>query len=199
MKPQTFIFFGKSGAGKGTQVELLQQYLRKNDPETDILYIETGKIFRDFLEKDNYTAKHIKEILGAGKLLPAFLPIFMWSQSFIEESNNTEHWVMDGVCRRPEESPALVGALDFYDRKDVYVILIDVSNEWASEKLLARGRSDDTEEKIKTRLDWFEDNVIPSINYFKEKTDLNVLRINGEQTIEEVHQEVIDSVFNDKA
>ena len=32
-KPQTFIFVGRSGSGKGTQIELLQKYIKEQMPE----------------------------------------------------------------------------------------------------------------------------------------------------------------------
>lgn len=57
MTPQTFIFFGPSGSGKGTQARLLIEYLEKKDPERKTVYIETGRRFRDFITEASYTAK----------------------------------------------------------------------------------------------------------------------------------------------
>jgi hypothetical protein len=49
MKLQTFIFIGRSGCGKGTQVALLQEYIKTRDHKRPILYIETGERFRNLL------------------------------------------------------------------------------------------------------------------------------------------------------
>lgn len=195
----TIILYGKSGAGKGTQADLLLKYLKDNF-NRDPIYVETGKGFRAFSEKDTYSAKLVKKTLEEGGLLPEFLPIWVWTDRLLEKVENKEDWVLDGLCRRLPEAPILDSAFNFFNRKNRFVVEIDVSNEWAKEKLLNRGRSDDNEKDIKTRLNWYEENTRPAIDYFKEKDGYDYLRINGEQTIEKVHKEVISKVFkNDSA
>jgi len=76
----------------------------------------------------------------------------------------------------------------------LYVIIINVSRDWAIKLLLARGRHDDNEEDINSRLDWYETNVVPAINFFKEHTDYKILEVDGEATIEEVHKRIIESL-----
>jgi len=76
-------------------------------------------------------------------------------------------------------------------------ILIDVSREWAKDKLLKRKRTDDTEERINRRLDYYEKYVQPAADYYERQSKNKLARINGEQSIEEVHQEIIKKVFND--
>ena len=75
-KPQTYIFFGRSGSGKGTQAELLIKYLQEQKRE--VLYIETGRVFREFMEQDSYSARLTREMLSGGGLLPVFLPVWIW-------------------------------------------------------------------------------------------------------------------------
>ena len=63
MVPQTFIFIGRSGCGKGTQSELLHKYLDEHDKEEHLIfYLETGARFRDFIAKDNFTSKLAKKV-----------------------------------------------------------------------------------------------------------------------------------------
>lgn len=188
--PRTFILFGKSGSGKGTQANLLIEKIKKEGREA--LYIETGERFREFAEKDNFTAKKTKETMSTGGLLPDFLPIWLWSQILVDEFSGQEDLVLDGLCRRSSEAPILDSALKFYKRLLPIVILINVSDGWATERLMARGRSDDG--YIKGRLDWFNWNVIPSMSFFKESSDYRFIEINGEQTIEEVHNDVMKAL-----
>ena len=52
MNPQTFVFIGRSGCGKGTQAKLLQDVLKEKNPDQEIFYIETGANFRKFLGEE---------------------------------------------------------------------------------------------------------------------------------------------------
>lgn len=189
----TYIFFGKSGSGKGTQAELLIEKLKNTGKE--VVYIETGKRFREFIEKkDNHSAKLTKETLATGELVPVFLPVWLWTSAFVEEFTGKEDLVLDGLARRMTEAPVLDSALRFYDRLPCHIIHIDVSREWAFNRLSSRGRADDTEEYIHSRLDWFEKEVEPVIEYFQERKGFEVHTINGEKSIEEVHQTVLSEL-----
>ena len=75
--------------------------------------------------------------------------------------------------------------------------MLDVSAEWAAERLKARGRFDDTDERIKNRMEYFEKYVRPAIAHYEKENKNKLIAINGEQTIEEVHQEIIKKIFND--
>ena len=52
LNKDTFIFIGASGSGKGTQVALLKEYIKKKDPETPIFYVQTGEYFREFVRPE---------------------------------------------------------------------------------------------------------------------------------------------------
>jgi len=190
MNPQTFIFFGKSGSGKGTQVKLLGEYLEKTSNAKPLL-IETGQGFRDFINSNSYTATLTKNVLDNGGLLPVFLPVWLWTDSFIKQYDGTQHLLLDGVCRRPAEAPVLDSALKFYNQKNPIVIYINVSDSWSFERMKERGRKDDTDEYIKSRLSWFDWHVVPAMSYFHEHPDYTFIEVNGEQSVESVHQEII--------
>jgi len=188
----TFILFGLSGAGKGTQAKLLAEYLTKNDPERDTIHLSTGALFRAFMESGTYTANKVKDILDEGGLLPEFLPIWIWTDFFNRNIKaNTEHIILDGIARREPEAPILDGALSFYGRTEPDVISFNVSRELATERLKKRGRRDDNDEDIAARLDWYETNVVPSINYFRENKRYRVHDIDGGESIEDVHKEIL--------
>jgi adenylate kinase len=194
MTPQTFILFGPSGSGKGTQAKLLIDYLEKNDPEKKVLYLETGEKLREFAKGDSFSARRTKEVIDAGGLMPEFLPIWLWSQFFIEGISDGEHVVIDGISRRPHEAWILDGAMQFYNRKDPCIISLLVSPEWATERLEERGRLDDKEAEIKKRMEWYEKNVVPALDHFRKNSYYKFLEINGEQSIPEVHQEILSKI-----
>lgn len=194
MTPQTFIFFGPSGSGKGTQAKLLQEEIKKRDPERNILYIETGQKFRELAQGDSFTAQEIKKVIENGGLLPEFLPIWVWTGIMIENIKGDEHIFTDGLSRQPKEAPVLDSAIRFYKRANPMVISIEVSDEWATKLLKNRGRNDDTDEEIKKRLTWYHENVRPAIEYFKNNDYYQFIAIDGEHTIEEVHAEILEKV-----
>jgi len=197
MNPQTFVFIGRSGSGKGTQAKLLKEYLSKKNPERNQLSLETGALFREFIEGDSYSQELSRKINEAGELQPVFLVVNLWGSCFVSKMQKDIHIILDGTPRKAREVPILTSAFKFYEREKPTVLYIDVSRGWARERLTSRGRGDDNKEEIKSRLDWFETNVKGAIEKFKEDDYYTVLNINGEQTIEEVHKELIDKAFPD--
>jgi adenylate kinase len=192
MDSQAFVFFGRSGCGKGTQAKLLIDVLKLRGKE--ILYIETGSQFREFIKMDNYSSKLTGEILKEGGLIPVFLPIWIWTEILVKKYSGTQDMVLDGVCRRKEEAMALSSVFDFYKIKNPTIVSINVSKEWSFDRMMERKRADDTPEKIQSRLDWYEKDVLPAIQYFKDKSEYNFVEINGEQPIEEVHKDIIKAL-----
>ena len=197
MSPGTFIFYGLSGCGKGTQADLLIKYLAEKEPNRRTLYLETGKLLREFALESGFTNELVKQVLDQGGLLPEFMPIFVWSKFLADKVHGDEHLVFDGVCRRAHEAPILDSALKFYKRDKPIVILIEVSKEWAKERLLSRGRNDDDPAEIERRLAWYEKDVLPTLKFFENSPDYKFLRINGEQIIEKVHQDIVGKIYND--
>lgn len=197
MTSQTYIFYGSSGSGKGTQASLLKEYLEKRDIENKTLYIETGLHLREFIKRNNYSSKLTKNLLENGKLLPEFLPIWIWTNFFVENfKTGKEHLILDGLARRMDEAPVLDKALKFYSRENPEVIILNVSREWSIERLLERGRHDDNKEHIERRIDWYDANVVPTIKFFRNNSDYIIHDIDGEQTIEKVHLDIIQKLQN---
>ena len=62
MELLTLIFIGRSGCGKGTQAELLQEYIKKLDQQRLIFYIETGERFRQFIKEQSLSSRSAAEI-----------------------------------------------------------------------------------------------------------------------------------------
>jgi len=194
----TFILIGRSGCGKGTQAELLKKYVEEKDAEKHpVLYIETGDRFRAFLSGNGYGSRLAREISEKGELQPEFLAVCMWGEELLSKVTGNEHLIMDGSPRRLREAMALDTALSFFKRQSPTVIHVDVSNEWSRERLKGRGRKDDlSEEEVNRRLSWFDSEVKPAIDWFRKEPAYKVVDINGEQTIEEVHRDIISAIFN---
>ena len=190
MKQVTCVFFGLSGSGKGTQAKLLLKYLEEHDSPRKALYVETGARFRELQEKGTFTSVKVKEVTTAGKFLPPFLPIWNWTGFLIEHYTGAEHLVFDGVCRQPEEAPIFDSALQFYGIEKPTIVLLETHREEIKDRLLKRGRYDDTDEKIDERVKAFENSALPAITYFRKAPTCRFVTVNGDQTIEEVFVDV---------
>ncbi len=197
MSPSTFIFFGPSGCGKGTQAKLLMGRLAERDSENKVIYIETGQKFREFAEEASLTSKLVKEIIGEGGLIPEFLPIWIWSEFLVRNIGGHEHLILDGLSRRADEAPILHSAMKFYKRESPFVVSIKLSREEAAERLRNRKRADDNNLDIEKRLDWYDTNVVPAINYFRENPYYRFIEIDGSRSIEEVHKEILQRTIGE--
>lgn len=189
---QTVIFIGRSGAGKGVQSGLLQELLKKENPETPILYIETGAHFRKHVKSAGYTWERVRTVTDKGERAPDFVAIWIWSGVFVDQMHGNEHLVFDGMPRSVDEAKLLDTALSFYERKDPVVVFLNVSQGWAEERLRGRGRADDLNpEVVARRLAFFEKDVAPAVEHYRTSPSYRFLDINGEQTPEEVHADIV--------
>jgi adenylate kinase len=192
-EPQAFIFIGRSGCGKGTQVELFKNELVKKDGRK-ILHIETGNMLREFITGTSYTEALTKKTLDAGGLMPEAVVVYFWMKYLVDNFSGVENLLFDGAPRKLPEAILLDGALNFYGIKRYKVVFINVSRQWAADRLLARKRADDTEEAINKRMDWFENEVMKSIDFFRVDQHGQFIEINGEQSIDDVHKEIMNRI-----
>lgn len=185
-----YIFIGRSGAGKGTQVALLEKKLLQEYPGTPTFIVETGKKFRELIAGGTYTGEKVKQVARTGKLPPPFIGVHMWSHSLIEGYSGLGAVFIDGTPRIPAEVPVLLSAIEFYGWK-AHVINLCVSDEWAYERIKGRGRPDDiVDDEIWERIKWFHTSVDPSIALLRESDLVEVHDVHGEHTIEEVHRDI---------
>lgn len=194
MEKKFYIIIGRSGSGKGTQASLLKEYLASNG-HTDVKHFTTGGSFREFFASQNHTSKIAKEVADSGGLLPAYLAIWNWANIFIKELGDNTTVLLDGAPRAVDELRALHSAINFYGYSKPTVIHIDVSESWAIDKLTKRGREDDESMKnIREKMNWFEENVLPCVSMYIDDPRYKVVRINGEQTVDEVHAEILSKI-----
>ena len=190
MKEDVYIFIGSSGAGKGTQSNLLHKKLGGLFPNAEIFYLETGVKFRELMKENTFTAIHTRKMMEDGELPPAFLGVHTWSHELIFKYNESQKVIIDGTPRVASEVPLLISAFEYYGWRP-HVINIKVSDQWSFEHLKLRGRADDLDDAgIKERIEWFHTSVTPALDILKKADNVLFHEIDGEHTIEEVHEEI---------
>lgn len=192
--PYTFIFAGRSGCGKGTQAKLLKEYLKSQDSNLALFEYSTGDGFRKFIEGDSYSSNLARDIQNKGELQPLFLTISMWASAFRDGLKPEDNIFIDGYPRVEAEAVAVVSALKFYERKTPIIIDFKVSRESSKERMEKRGRSDDTPENIEKRLNWYDRDVVPAIEYLKKQDGYIYWEVDGERPIEPIHEDIISRI-----
>lgn len=193
MNTQTFVFFGIIGSGKGTQVKLLMDSLKAKD-EKNCLYAGTGEEFRKLINSNTYTSERVKDSMVRGELQPDFLTTSLFTNILVSSLNKEEHLFADGYPRTVVQAENFDSMMKFFDRKDVKIIYIEISKDEAMKRNLARGRADDTKEGIEKRFDEYLNNVLPAMNFFEGKENYKIYKINGEQQIEKVHEDILKAL-----
>lgn len=194
MKLQTIIFYGKSGSGKGTQADLLKKYLKENDSEHSAISYETGDKVREFATGDGYVNKLVDNTIRNGELLPESFAIWTWVTFMIENLSENDHVIFDGLARKRREAEILDETLVYLKRLKPTIILLNTSDECALKRLLDRGRNDDDKEKILKRLNWYVKETTPAMAVFENNPNYNFVTIDGNKSIDEVHESVIKSL-----
>lgn len=181
---------GNSGSGKGTQAKKLDELLREKGENNFVL--EVGPGFRDFQQRTSETAKLSIEVNKKGELQPEFLAIYIWADLFVKYFSKDKNIIIDGSPRRFREAKVLDNALRFYEVENPTVIYLNISRQEAKKRMESRGRADDDEKRIEGRLDWFESDVMRSINFFKENEYYDFVEVDGEQTIDKIFEEILE-------
>jgi len=179
------VVLGRSGSGKGTQARFLLARLKKRG----VFHMETGRFLRAALERDNPTTRMARlNIMKKGGIFPTWFAAFTWLKELIEGGHADEHLVFDGAARRMFEAKLLDDVMAWHKRPLPLCIYIDVSRREAMRRLLARGRSDDTKEAVKNRLDYFPREVMPVIRYYSSRG--RMIRVDGSPAPEEVFAQI---------
>lgn len=194
MEPITVAFFGISGSGKGTQCDMLEKFLKEKDPSRGLVRPEMGSLLRAFMETGTSLAGKVKEILQAGGLVPSFVPIHMLTEVLNKEFDGSQHVILDGTCRRPDQSRAADDMMQAWGRKNNHVVVLTLTPESAKARLVARGRFDDAkDEVIANRFSWYEAHVVPAIDELKN-LGWTLHEIDGEPDIETIHKNILSSL-----
>jgi adenylate kinase family enzyme len=191
MQPITIALFGISGSGKGTQAELLEKFLKEKDSARGVVRPEMGNLLRSFMQTGTSLATYTGDIVKAGGLVPSFMPIYLLTGELNRSFDGTQHVILDGTCRRPDQSRAANDMMRLWGREDLRIITLALTPESAKKRLELRGRFDDAKpEAIAARFAWYQEYVVPAMEELKD-LGWKLHEIDGEPDVPTIHQNIL--------
>ncbi len=179
------LFFGPQGVGKGTQAAVVA-------PLSRLAHVSTGDLFRRHMAERTALGEQIRPIYDAGGLIPDDLTIAMLSEHLVhlrETAPALRGVIFDGFPRTVAQVESLDAFLRSRGERVDAVVYIDAPRPVLVERILARGRADDTREAAEERLRLYEEKTAPLLSLFERRGIIH--RVNGNQPIEAVTADIV--------
>jgi len=179
------LILGPQGSGKGTQaMRIAARY--------DIPHVATGDILRSAIAEGSELGRQVEPILERGDLVPDDLMVGLIRERLADENG----FVLDGFPRTVPQAEALDAMLEEIGKPLDVVLLLDVSDEVALERLLERGaeegRRDDARDVILNRLRLYHGLTEPVVERYR--SDGMLQPVDGERTVDEVFGAIEDAL-----
>ena len=152
------LFLGAPGAGKGTQAELLSK-------TNSYLHLSTGELLRKEINLETDLGLQVKDIINNGQLVSDEIVLEIVR---INLEKDNKGWILDGYPRNLSQANALNNVLNKIKQPIEIVFYLDIPDEVLIKRLLLRGRKDDNEKTIRTRLNVYKEITKPLIQYYKD-------------------------------
>jgi adenylate kinase len=182
------LLLGPQGSGKGTQAERLSA-------EFGLPHIATGDMLRAAVAANSQLGRRVKPIVDSGQLVPDDLMIELIGER-LGEDDARRGFILDGFPRTLAQAQALDDLLRELGRDLGVVFELQVPDDVAVERLRRRaaleGRTDDTPEAIRTRLDLYHGETEPLVEHYRARG--NVIGVHGDRSVDEVFAEMAQAL-----
>jgi adenylate kinase len=178
------VLLGAPGSGKGTQAALLVE-------ELDLPHISTGELLRSAVKAGTELGMKAKVVMDRGELVSNEIMLGLIEER-LSRADITGGFILDGYPRNIVQAEALDVLLERLEQPVDEALQIDVDVEMVVTRIAKRaaqeGRSDDTEETVRKRMDVYAAQTAPVVDYYGNMGVLS--RVLGEGSIEEVFQRI---------
>jgi adenylate kinase len=180
------LLLGPQGSGKGTQAKLISRTY-------GIPQVATGDMIREIKELDTELGRRVREIYDRGDLVDD-ATIVELIESRLDRGDTIPGFVLDGFPRNTAQAEALDALLSRLGRGldvvfELQVADRDVLLDRLAKRAADEGRTDDTPEAIRKRLEIYDRETAPLVEYYRS-TRGNVVGIHADRPIEDVFAEI---------
>jgi adenylate kinase len=184
------IVLGPQGSGKGTQA-------KKIASTYGVPHIATGDMIREMKERPTELGRELREVYDRGDLVNDDMMIRL-IRDRLDRGDTLPGFVLDGFPRTLVQAEALDDLMSELSRPIDIVFEFQVPNrQQLLDRLLKRAaqenRSDDTPDAIQRRLELYEAETAPLVEYYRS-TRGNVVGIHADRTIDNVFHEIAESL-----
>jgi adenylate kinase len=184
------VVVGPQGSGKGTQAKKLAATY-------GIAHIASGDLYREAIARGTELGKQVEPLLAAGQLVPDEITIPL-IRDRLDRGDTLPGFILDGYPRNLAQAEALDEMLNDVGRSIHVVFEFQVPNrQQLIDRMLKRAaeenRPDDTLEVIQRRLDTYDRETAPLVEYYRT-TRGNVVGIHADRSVDEVFHEIEQSL-----
>ena len=177
------VLFGKPGAGKGTQADILKKYYK-------LFHISTGDLFRYHIQGSTNLGILAKSYMDKGDLVPDKVTIDMLEET-VTQNSNVEGFIFDGFPRTTGQAEALDAFLTNKSMSITATIALEAKDKILIERLINRGKTsgrvdDQDENKIRNRFEEYNNKTAPLKSFYS--TQGKFYSVNGIGSVEEITQ-----------
>ncbi|MDO4190432.1 MAG: adenylate kinase [Bacteroidales bacterium] len=182
------VIFGAPGAGKGTQSELIEK-------RYGLVHLSTGDILRAEIKNGSALGKQVEAVIADGHLVSDELIIALLEQE-IARHKDAKGVIFDGFPRTQVQAEALDTMLAKHNEKVNIMLALSVEHNELVKRLLNRGaqsgRADDNIDTIRKRIDIYNEQTAPVMEYYKTKGIFAA--ISNDTTVDECFQRVCNAI-----
>ena len=154
------VILGRQGSGKGTQcAQLVGHY--------GTVHVSTGDMLRAAVAEGTELGRKADALMKAGELVPDDVMVGIVGERLAKPDIQAGGVLLDGFPRTPAQAEALEAMLGA--KGLTAAVNLDVPVAVCRERMLGRGRTDDTPEAIDRRLALYEEQTAPLIAWFEAR------------------------------
>ncbi len=187
------VLLGAPGSGKGTQAARLKEHLQ-------VPHISTGDLLRAEVAAGSPLGLQAKEVMARGELVSDDILLGMLKDRFSREDTRSG-FILDGYPRNLAQAAALDELLGSLGQKFDAAVQLTVDNEQIVERLAGRakaeGRADDNPESVRKRLQVYDQQTAPVIEFYRQHGQLTI--VDGVGPLDQVFNRIIEAIAPEKA